>query len=281
MAFKELLQKELSGKLTGEQLGLLPSGYQQIENIIVIKLKPELQESKKEIAKAIAELFPYARTIMQIKEIKGKNRQPKIEFLAGAKEFLVNYRENSCVFQFDVRKIMWSKGNRAERERIAKLPKEGEIVMDFFAGIGYWTVPILKAGKAAKVIAFEHNPIAAKFLRKNLELNKIRPEKFQVVEGETEKNAAKFPEGSADRILMGLIPAPKFALPSALQCIKSNGTIHYEGTAVEGMPEGLFKDVLEECAKAGCSAELLNAQKVKDYAPRVAHYTLDCRISKK
>ena len=280
MAFKELLQKELSGKMPLEKLELLPSGYQQLENIIIVKLKPELQPEKKQIAKSIAELFPYAKTVMQIKEIKGKNRQPKIEFLAGAKEFLVNYRENNCIFQFDVRKIMWSKGNRAERERIALLPKEGEIVMDFFAGIGYWTVPILKAGKAGKVIAFEHNPVAAKFLRKNLELNKIRPEKFQVIEGETEKNALKLPEGTADRILLGLIPAPRFALPAALHCIKSNGTIHYEGTAVEGMPEGLFKDVQEACAEKGFRAELLNAQKVKDYAPRIAHYTLDIKISK-
>lgn len=280
MAFKELLKEELSGKIQEENLELLPSGYQQVENIIIVKLKPELQKQRKEIAKAIASLFPYAKTIMQIKEIKGKNRQPKIEFLAGAKEFLVNYRENGCTFQFDVRKIMWSKGNRSERERIALLPKEGEIVMDFFAGIGYWTVPILKAGKASKVIAFEHNPVAAKFLRKNLELNKIKKEKFKVIEGECEIEALKFPESFADRILMGLIPAPKFALEAALHCIKSNGTVHYEGTALEGKPEELFADVERACAEKGFKAELLNAQKVKDYAPRVVHYTLDCRIVK-
>ncbi|MDO8647514.1 MAG: methyltransferase [Candidatus Diapherotrites archaeon] len=280
MAFKELLQKELSGKIPKERLELLPSGYQQIENITIIKLKPELQKFKKEIAKKIMEIFPYVKTVMQIKQINGKFRQPKIEFLLGAKNFLVNYRENNCIFQFDVRKIMWSKGNRSERERIAKLPAEGEIIMDFFAGIGYWTVPILKAGKAKKVIAFEHNPEAVKWLKKNLELNKIKPEKYEIIPGETEKETMKFPKASADRILMGLIPAPKFALGAALHCIKNNGIIHYEGTAVEGKPEELFKDVQEACEKAKCKADLLNAQIVKDYAPKIVHYTLDIKILK-
>ena len=49
MGFKELMQKELEGKLSLEQLQALPSGYQQLENIIIIKLKPELQKEKKEI----------------------------------------------------------------------------------------------------------------------------------------------------------------------------------------------------------------------------------------
>ncbi|HIH21626.1 MAG: methyltransferase domain-containing protein [Candidatus Diapherotrites archaeon] len=280
MGFKELMQKELEGKLSLEQLQALPSGYQQLENIIIIKLKPELQKEKKEIAKAIASIFPYAKTIMQIKEIQGKFRKPKIEFLLGEKKFTVNYKENNCIFQFDVHKIMWAKGNKAERLRIAGIVKEGETVVDFFAGIGYWTVPILKAGKAGKVIAFEHNPEAVKFLRKNLELNKIKREKFKVMQGDCRKLAKKFPAGIADRILLGLIPAPSFALPEALRLVKNNGAIHYEGTAIIGKPEELFKDVEKACGKAGCRVFLENAQFVKDYAPKVGHYTLDVRIKK-
>lgn len=280
MPFKQLLKKELEAKLSKQQLEALPSGYQQLENIIIIKLKPELENKKKEIAKAIMQIFPYEKTIMQIKEIKGKYRQPRIEFLLGEKKFAVNYKENNCVFQFDVRKIMWAKGNKAERQRIASIAKEGEVVMDFFAGIGYWTVPILKAGKAGKVIAFEHNPEAVKFLRKNLEANKIKKEKCAIIKGDCAKNALKFPEASADRILMGLIPAPKFALPAALHCIKNNGIIHYEGTAVEGKPEELFEDVEKECKKLNYKPTLLNAQFVKDYAPKIAHYTLDIQVLK-
>ena len=280
MPFKELLKKELSGKLSGKELEALPSGFQQLEKITIIKLKPELQKKKKEIAKAVMELFPYAKTIMQLKEIKGKFRQPKIEFLLGEKKFIVDYKEAGCVFRFDVSKIMWSKGNRHERQRIASLPQKGEVVMDFFAGIGYWTIPILKTGNAGKVIAFEHNPEAVKWLKENIKLNKIPESKAQIVEGKTEKNALKFPEGIADRILLGLIPAPKFALPAALHCIKNNGILHYEGTAVIGKPKELFKDVQEACEKANCKAILLNAQFVKDYAPRIAHYTLDIKIEK-
>lgn len=53
---------------------------------------------------------------------------------------------------------MYSRGNLCEKERIAHLPDlKGKVVVDLYAGIGYWVFPYLFAG-AKQVIACDINP---------------------------------------------------------------------------------------------------------------------------
>ena len=273
MHFKQMLSQK-----TGLAESLLPAGYQQIGKILLLNLKPESAKYKKQIGEAVLELVPYSKTVcLNAGKISGKYRKPKIEFLAGEKNFGAEHIEQGCVFSFDVRKIMWSKGNVSERQRIAKIVQAGETVIDFFAGIGYWSIPIGKHSKAKKIYSIEMNPTAVKYLKKNIKLNKIPAGKIVVLKGDCTKQALKVKE-KADRIILGLLPSAKFALPSAMKKIKSGGTIHYEGIAEEGKENILFEEVLAEAKKQEKKAKLLNAQKVKSYAPHRNHYTLDVRI---
>ena len=68
---------------------------------------------------------------------------------------------------------MWAKGNNQERFRIAKLVKKGETVLDMFAGIGYFSIPIGVHSQAEKIYSIEINPNSYHFLKRNIELNKI------------------------------------------------------------------------------------------------------------
>ncbi len=277
-SLKERLAERLAGKIGAEEEALLPNGYQQLGSIVLIKLKPLLAARKKEIGEAVLEEAPRAKTVLLQGEIRGKYRKPSVEWIAGERKFEAEHREHGCSFFFDAREIMWSKGNTEERKRIMMLPKKGEVVGDFFAGIGYWSIPIARQGNAEKVHAFEWNPEAFKWLERNIKANSVG-EKVNAVLGNCTEEAPK--AGAAfDRIILGLIPAPRFALPTALALIKNNGTLHYEGTATDGKPEQLFAEVQEEALKAGTKAFLMNAKKVKDYAPKIAHYTLDVLVKK-
>lgn len=60
---------------------------------------------------------------------------------------------------------MFSAGNISERHRIAKLNCEGQIVVDMFAGIGYFTLPYLVHARAEFLYACEWNPYAVEALR--------------------------------------------------------------------------------------------------------------------
>jgi len=60
---------------------------------------------------------------------------------------------------------MFSAGNAPERHRVAKFRCEGEVVVDMFAGIGYFTLPYLIHAGAQLVHACEWNPNAVIALR--------------------------------------------------------------------------------------------------------------------
>lgn len=55
---------------------------------------------------------------------------------------------------------MFSRGNLTERHRVAKFDCRNQVVVDMFAGIGYFTLPYLVHAKAKVVLAFEWNPDA-------------------------------------------------------------------------------------------------------------------------
>ncbi len=55
----------------------------------------------------------------------------------------VRHLEGGVVYSLDVTRCMFSSGNVTERTRMGKLRASGETVVDLFAGIGYYTLPLL------------------------------------------------------------------------------------------------------------------------------------------
>ncbi len=63
---------------------------------------------------------------------------------------------------------MFSSGNMNERIRMSNISKPNEVVVDLFAGIGYFTLPIAVYSKPKKIYACEKNPISYDFFVKIL-----------------------------------------------------------------------------------------------------------------
>ena len=51
--------------------------------------------------------------------------------------------------------------------------RKTQVVVDLYAGIGYFTLPYLVHAQASKVIACEWNPEAVEMLKRNLKDNKV------------------------------------------------------------------------------------------------------------
>ena len=83
----------------------------------------------------------------------------------------VDHRENGIIYSFDFTKCMFSSGNVTEKARIASFDCSGEVVVDMFAGIGYFTLPYLVKANAGHLYACEWNPEAVRALRRNLGAN--------------------------------------------------------------------------------------------------------------
>ena len=81
---------------------------------------------------------------------------------------------------------------------MSKLGK-GEIVVDMFAGIGYFSIPMAVHSKPEKIVSIEINPESFNYLKENLRLNRVE-DIISPVLGDCSTAA---PEGIADRVIMG------------------------------------------------------------------------------
>ncbi|MHA1238440.1 MAG: class I SAM-dependent methyltransferase [Candidatus Odinarchaeia archaeon] len=272
------LRKLLANKISEQHLDLLPRGFQRIGDIIILNLNEKLFPYKDLIGREVLNFVPSCRTVCIRKGgIQGKFREPNIEVIAGDENTETIHREHGCLFKLDVKKVMFAKGNVVERLRLAKLVKENEIVVDMFAGIGYFSIVIGKHSKPEKIYAIELNKVAYNYLVENIKLNRLE-KIITPIYGDCMIEAPKLGK-IADRVIMGYLPPPLEFIPAALKTIKPSGVIHYEALLKKGeLVEDIFKDIEAIVLKNGRKAELLGWCKVKSYAPYVDHIRIDLRI---
>ena len=174
--------------------------------------------------------IPGVNRVVRLRRIKGLKREPDVEVIIGEGTETV-HRENHCLFKLDVARIMWSKGNTTERKRMSQLVEDGETIVDLFAGIGYFTIPMAVHAHPGKIYAVEINPVAHQYLQDNIVLNKVQ----NVVEPILGNCRDLAPRNTADRVLMGYIGNTEEYLDVAMEAIKDEGIIHYH----ESVPDKL------------------------------------------
>ena len=212
------------------------------------------------------------KTIMKIDHIQGTKREPVYKILFGSDTETVN-KENGCLFKLDLAKVMWSKGNNNERLRIAKLVEDDEVVLDMFAGIGYFSIPIGVHSNAKHIYSIEINPNSYFYLNENIKLNKLT--NVTPILGDCKDVAPKY---NADRIVMGYVKTTHHYLKAAIDSLNEGGILHYHET----VPEKLMKTrpVERIVSQAGSrDVEVLKINKIKKYAPGVEHVVVDARIN--
>lgn len=268
------LRTLLSERFSSEELDALPGGWQIIGEVILVHVPPVLQPKKKELAETLLTLYPRCKTVVETKRISGEYREPIIEIIAGDGTETI-HKENYVLFKLDVARIMYSQGNFYERRRMSTVGR-GENVVDMFAGIGYFTMPMAVHAKPEKITAIEINPVSYAYLCENIRLNKVEGI-VSPVPGDCRE---KTPIGEADRVIMGYVGITHEFLPWGIRALKPGGILHYHETT----PEKLINErpaqyIKEEAARQGRSAEIIEIIKVKKYSPGVWHVVADARIS--
>ena len=212
------------------------------------------------------------KTIMKIDHIQGTKREPVYKILYGNETETI-HKENGCLFKLDLAKVMWSKGNNNERLRIAKLVEDDETVIDMFAGIGYFSIPIGVHSNAKEVISIEINPNSYKFLCDNIKLNKLN--NVVPILGDCMVETPKF---KADRIIMGYVKTTHHYLKVAIDSLNEGGILHYHETVPEKLMD--TRPIERIVAQAGeREVEVLKINKIKKYAPGVEHVVVDAMIN--
>ena len=264
--------------LDDDKLSLLPGGWQIIGDIVVISLHKDLYPEKELVGNAMLELYPYCKSVYLDEGISGKLRRPSRELIAirnGMDDPAVTvHNENGCRFRLDVTKVMFSKGNLREKMRMSRLG-EGEVVVDMFAGIGYFTIPMAVHSHPDRIIAIEINPESYHYLVENIRLNGVEG----IVEPVLGDCAEMTPFLSADRVIMGYVGNTRHYLEYGIKALKSGGILHYHDTVlVHLVPSGPIDLIKNEASKQCCRAEILDWHRIKKYSPGVWHVVVDARI---
>ncbi|MBI4173816.1 MAG: class I SAM-dependent methyltransferase family protein [Candidatus Aenigmarchaeota archaeon] len=259
-----------------EKLACLPSGFQRVGDVILLNLRPEVIPYASDIAFAVKESVKGVKAVCRIEEIEGEARMPKAELILGSDTITI-HKENGCLYKLDAARIMFSKGNLAERGKMATLARSGEVVVDMFAGIGYFSLPIAIHAKPKAVYAIEINPLAFSYLKENIRLNKVDGKVLPILGDCRKVNLG----GIADRVVMGYLPGTAAYLPAAFKALKpAGGVLHYHDTYSESeLWDAPIDELARQAERNGFRLkQVLDKRIVKNYAPKVYHIVIDAQF---
>ncbi len=267
---------KLLNNIPEKKFKYIPTKWEKIGNVLIIKLNEELKNYKKIIGEIYADELNCKSVINDKAGIKGEFREPDCEIIYGSKNSETVHVENKVRFKTDPAKLMFSSGNMDERIFMSKINTKDEIIVDMFAGIGYFSLPIAVHSNPKKIYSCEKNPNAYHYLCQNVLLNHVT-EIVDPLEGDNRKIA---PENVADRVIMGYIGGTKKFLEKGIKCLKNNkGIIHFH----EKYPEKIKLDTPmkmfeREAKKFSRKMNLIDIREIKSYAPKISHFVFDCEI---
>jgi len=155
-------------------------------------------------------------------EVIGEYRTRELVILTGTPTTRTQVTEHGYRFTVDLAAAYFSARLSTERQRVLSQLREGEAVLDMFAGVGPFAVTLAK--KAALVVAVDLNPQAVALMLENLAQNRVRT--VLPVLGDARRLAGLLP-WTFDRVVMNLPLAGTEYLPDAFRLCRPGGVVHF------------------------------------------------------
>jgi len=275
-----MLKQVLGSTLTPEETAQVYSAFDQIGDIVIIKIPDELMPKKKLIADAILANVKTAKTVFaQVSPVRGDYRVRDLELIAGENRTITEYKEHACRFKVDVAKTYFSPRLSTERQRIAGMVGENETIVNMFAGVGTYSVVIAKANKTCRVYSIDSNSAASELDRINAKLNKVQDRVFSIC-GDAVEVIKDSLAGQADRVLMPLPERAKEFVDSAVLALKEKGIVHYfahiKADGKRASQEMGLKVTHETFAKY--DHHILGVRVVREVGPRMFQIVADVSV---
>jgi len=259
----------------------LPTSYDLIGDIILIKLPENLTKYKGEIGKSLLKTNKNIKTVCLTQPVSGELRTRNVEVISGEKRTKTIHKEYGLTFNVDVKKTYFSPRLTTERKRVANFVKPNEVVVDMFAGVAPFSIMIAKYASPKIIYAIDKNEEAIKLARQNIKRNNVldkieaihtdAKEVYQIL---NQKNA------KADRIIMNLPFSSYLFFTHALKIIKNKGVIHLYNILKEDKIQDSINDLRNTAKENKTTLAKLNIRKIKTYAPREFYIGLDITVKK-
>lgn len=274
-----MLEDAIKDLFGGMVPGELPRRWERFSDVAILpqgSFRGDAWSSDDPLWEAVAGALG-AKRLARMGEVSGEFRESGVEMLLGEDDWVVR-RESGVDYGYAMTRCMFSAGNVNERRRMGEVSSEGDVVVDLYAGIGYYTLPALVHG-GATVHACEWNPEAVRALRWGLDANGVG-DRCTIHEGDNRTTTGSL-EGVADRVFLGLLPSSEEGLGVAMRVLSpSGGTLHVHGLAPSKDHSSWVGDLLSSASSlrpgSGLSHDLT---RVKSYAPHWDHVVLDLRVA--
>jgi tRNA (guanine37-N1)-methyltransferase len=257
---------------------MITGSFDILGNIAVVKFPFDTKANeKKAFAKKLLKENKSVRTILEkTGRFKGRLRKMQTGFITGEKTKEVLYRENGCVFRFNVDDTYFSPRLSNERKEIAKKIKKGDKVLVMFAGVSPYSIVIAKLSKAKIIYSNEINRKANDYGKLNIELNKVK-DRVVLLPGDIKKAAGKLKE-KMDVIVM---PRPQLKdtfLKEAFRLSKNGTKVYYYDFCKEDEIDSVIGQIKTEAGKSRKKIKVLNIKKAGEIAPYKFRIRVDFAI---
>ncbi|MEE9150344.1 MAG: class I SAM-dependent methyltransferase family protein [Thermoplasmata archaeon] len=254
----------------------LPSSFDVVGRVAIIKLQDELLGYKKEIGEAILKANKSIETVAIDAGVEGVDRVRRLEIVAGKMSTETIHKEYGIELEIDPIKVYFSPRLATEHWRIAQMVKEGEVVIDMFCGVGPFSIMIAKHRNPKKDYALDVNEEAIHYLKRNIERNKVS--NVRALHGDSKILVPNLE--SADRIIMNL-PFSSFEfLPIAISNLKKNGVIHYYEVLSDDKKDDRLEDIVRSARMQDIGIIKLGERAVHTYSPGSSLYCFDLKVDK-
>ena len=259
----------------------LPTSFDIVGQVALIKLPDELLGYKQKIGEALLKTHTNLQTIFLDKGVQGEFRARTIEVIAGVPCSVTVHKEFGIKLLVDLWEVYFSPRLAQERYRVTQLVRYGEVIVDMFAGVGPFSIMIAKHSNPSNIYAMDKNPRAIECLENNKKINKVSG--IYAFCGDSREIIKELlnelPGFRADRIIMNLPHSAIDFMKDALSIIKIGGVIHYHEIMEDDNVDTRIAELAEQIANFGYNCEIETKVIVGTYSPTQDHICLDIRIT--
>ena len=247
-------------------------------NIVILKFRKDVKVSeKKKFAEKFLKEQKNVRTVLEKTDrFKGRLRTLTTKYLAGEKTKEALYKENDCLFRFNVDTCYFSSRLSSERKEVAEKIKKSDEVLVMFGGVAPFAIVIAKMKQPKRVISVELGRECNKYAKINVKRNKLG-EVVEVIQGDVRKKLPLM-ENKFSKIVMARPNLKDSFLDVAFPLIKKKGIIHYYGFYHEEDVGKLKELIFSEAKKEKKKIKILGIKKTGDIAPYKYRYRVDIKV---
>ncbi len=257
--------------------------YDLIGDIAVLRVPDNPKARIHIVARAILQTHRNVKTVLlQVGEVAGQFRLRRLDWVMGERKTQTVHREWGCTYRVDLETCYFSPRLSFERMRIARLVKPHETVVNMFAGVGCFSILMVKLGKARIVYSIDVNPSATEYLQENASLNRVESQVVPI-QGDAKDIISKHLGNIADRVVMPLPEKAYEYLNYAVAALKpTGGWIHYydfeHASKDEDPVEKVKVKVSEKLRKLGIGFTVSFGRVVRSTGPNYYQVALDVQV---